>query len=1280
MFDEAIAIAGIACRCPDVPDLQWLWDLVMAGRRAFRRIPPTRLYGDCHNGELVGGIAAGLNPSGLISFAHANGLGQDDRRGYNAPAAGFPLGEDGGIVALMRTGNAHAARIPGYADLAGFAALAALCANAPQAAALDSTRAGIGQIMAAVGLARQLRAVLAMAPGMLPPTTGSQQHPASLRATSTVRARRRPKPWPGPPRVADVAAMGFGGANAHVVLSRVGGLRGRPARAVPAKAVAAMGAELADSDGNGAAASGRAVSSGSTVSGGIQGSPCAEVYAFSGDDPTVLAATFSQIAAIAARLSDGERGDLACLQASNVATAGRLRVAFAAATAAELARRAGSAAKLVTTLSPGLLQHEDGVFAGDSVRGRIVLLFTGQDPAAMLVGSAAGRTRAGDGGEPALATPPHATATRQAAVCQGAPLALRWLDQIGVTATAAVGHDLGEIAALVWAGCLAEADAARLVAERARAVSGNAISGTAMLGLAADVGTARALSADTDLVMASYDGPQAQVLAGAVAAIHIVAERAVREGITATLLPPSRPFHHATIARCAAALRPVLESITIGPPRRRLISTIAGRELRPRDDIAALLSEQLSGPVRFHEAVRAAAPCADLFCETGPGRMLAGFAAQCCRVPAVSIEAPGGGTGLSDAATADAAAALFASGAAGSLEALFNGHVARPVSIWRERLFISTPPRKDGTAPPPPSVLSAESSAASSASQSASAADPVRPIKHATGGPYPPPARGPWRIRVIGRQPFGKIIREASADDPSTGGSGRLAASCRFLEKVRVHDPGVELVTDATLGPETDPYLADYRFEGRAVLPVVLGLEAMAQAAAVLAGQPLRQTTDVRLTSQVALAEDGTAQIRISALRLGDVVETVLRSAVDEYQTDHIRAFFPVACATPASASPGAVPAGVADGGLLDELSTGIVDGAELYGPLCGHTGRFRRVAFLPSLTPRSCRALVRGADHLPWFGPCVADGPLLLGSPAVNDAAIHVLQACVPHRRLVPAGCESVTASGHAVTGAVEVRACERRASKGEYVWDVDAVDSDGRTVVAWAGLRLTDAGPRPRTQPWSPALLAAYLERCAAALHLGPGLRVTVRAGHPRAPSGGWASDGGRGGNAASLASTLLYERPERARRARRSHLDGLTLAVDASAAAACDWQPAGLRHDPPLPRSPDCAALHNELRERCGEPSATVAARIWTVVECMSKAGLPAGLPLALDAVHDDGWAVLRAGDAVLASTVVAVSGVTGPLAVALMTVAGHQDDAECARGPSHGGCGGKQSPTT
>ena len=222
----------------------------------------------------------------------------------------------------------------------------------------------------------------------------------------------------------------------------------------------------------------------------------------------------------------------------------------------------------------------------------------------------------------------------------------------------------------------------------------------------------------------------------------------------------------------------------------------------------------------------------------------------------------------------------------------------------------------------------------------------------------------------------------------------------RFLETVRVHYPGVELVAEARLSLQADPYLADYRIDGVAVFPAAMVLEALAQAASALAGAPQRHLADVCLTAPVVLpAGREEAVIRVCALRAGDTVRTVLRCAETGFGLDHARAVFR---GQPAPAAHGPAERGQADRGQAGQQPgpppSGMVDGTDLYGQTFFQTGRFRRVAFLPEASSRACRALVRGGDDQPWFGTAAgpANPPLVLGSPGLNDVTLHVLQpAC---------------------------------------------------------------------------------------------------------------------------------------------------------------------------------------------------------------------------------------------------------------------------------------------
>ena len=555
------------------------------------------------------------------------------------------------------------------------------------------------------------------------------------------------------------------------------------------------------------------------------------------------------------------------------------------------------------------------------------------------------------------------------------------------------------------------------------------------------------------------------------------------------------------------------------------------------------------------------------------------------------------------------------------------------------------------------------------------------------------------------------------------GRAGQLPAAQlpggRFLEQVRVYYPGIELVCDARLTLRTDPYLSDHQVDGIPVLPPTMALEAMAEAAAALAGQPLRQLTGVSMAAPVVLpagAGEAHELIRICALREGGSVTAVLRCEESGFATDHFKATFRVAEDASSTAAPSL--AGLPE---LDEMpasDAGIVDGTELYGTTFYQSGRFRHVALLPEVTAASCRALVRGEDGQHWFGGPGADGSdLVLGSPGLNDASWHVLQACVPHRRLLPAGCESVTFSGRDAAGAVEIRAVQvgggavadtpdtaqtaagpaaRRALRrsvprprsgarsappaaavvvpaqgrrtagtrapappAEYVWDVEAVDTAGQPLVTWRGLRLADAGPLPRLTPWPLSLLSVYLERSAVALGLNPELRVTVQGSQPDAT----AQD-----TTGPQAKVPMVPPPSPApdsqppagkhgsppNLARGSGpLDGFVLTVEAPEAAVCSW--AAAVPVPPGGRDlgPALADFEEQLRIRPDEPPAVVSARLKAVAACLARSGAPEDSPLVADDAADADWLRLSVGGATLACTIVEISGVPGQVAIAIMT---------------------------
>jgi enediyne polyketide synthase len=278
----------------------------------------------------------------------------------------------------------------------------------------------------------------------------------------------------------------------------------------------------------------------------------------------------------------------------------------------------------------------------------------------------------------------------------------------------------------------------------------------------------------------------------------------------------------------------------------------------------------------------------------------------------------------------------------------------------------------------------------------------------------------PARLALHGR------VGGLASTRPAAIGAGELAAAGlphggRFLREVAVYYPGVELICTARLSLASDPFLADYQIDGLPVLPPVLALEALAQLGSVLAGRPVRQASGVALDSPMPVPLAGETTIRICAQRDGDTITAAVRSSDSSYQLDHAVAVFRCdepeewAAAVPVSSPP-----------RLAAATTGLVDGTELYGPVCFQSGRFRRIALLPEVTARSGRAIARGDDDQPWFasGIGLSDTGFLLGSPGLNDAMLQLLQACVPHRRVRLASCELVQFSGRDGSGPVEIRA----------------------------------------------------------------------------------------------------------------------------------------------------------------------------------------------------------------------------------------------------------------
>jgi enediyne polyketide synthase len=131
-----------------------------------------------------------------------------------------------------------------------------------------------------------------------------------------------------------------------------------------------------------------------------------------------------------------------------------------------------------------------------------------------------------------------------------------------------------------------------------------------------------------------------------------------------------------------------------------------------------------------------------------------------------------------------------------------------------------------------------------------------------------PAAEGVRLLReLIGRDlPHHSLVISGRFGEPPALAQDRTEPRfLRFLEKIRTHIRGVELIADAELSVESDPYLNDHIFDGERILPGVMGLEAMAQvASAPLEAESIPELTEVHFDRPVVAPEGQPVNIRMA--------------------------------------------------------------------------------------------------------------------------------------------------------------------------------------------------------------------------------------------------------------------------------------------------------------------------------------------------------------------------------------------------------------------------------
>jgi len=196
------------------------------------------------------------------------------------------------------------------------------------------------------------------------------------------------------------------------------------------------------------------------------------------------------------------------------------------------------------------------------------------------------------------------------------------------------GHSLGELAALVAAGCLEERAGLELVALRGKLMqeSGERAGDGGMLALlgAGAADHAAELAEANGLSVANDNSPQQVVLSGDRAGFAGASAAAQELRLRAMELPVTGAFHSPMMAEAVPEFSEALAKVEVTSPRD--VTVLSAVTAAPFEDVPAQLAQALTMPVRWRETLLALRELgAERFLEVGPGKVLTGLVKRTLR-------------------------------------------------------------------------------------------------------------------------------------------------------------------------------------------------------------------------------------------------------------------------------------------------------------------------------------------------------------------------------------------------------------------------------------------------------------------------------------------------------------------------------------------------------------------------------------------------------------------------------------------------------------------------
>ena len=197
---------------------------------------------------------------------------------------------------------------------------------------------------------------------------------------------------------------------------------------------------------------------------------------------------------------------------------------------------------------------------------------------------------------------------------------------------AVLGHSVGEYVAACIAGVFSLEDGLRLIAERGRLIGTLPQNGTMAAVFADATRVANALKPYQEQIsIAAVNGPDNTVISGEKSAVQAVCDELTKFGISSKALSVSHAFHSPLMDPILDDFETAARRIPFTTPRLSLVSNLTGDILEPdRIPGADYWRQHIRAPVKFSEGMQSLAKLGmDAFIEIGPSPVLLGMGRRC---------------------------------------------------------------------------------------------------------------------------------------------------------------------------------------------------------------------------------------------------------------------------------------------------------------------------------------------------------------------------------------------------------------------------------------------------------------------------------------------------------------------------------------------------------------------------------------------------------------------------------------------------------------------------